>query len=98
MLPTPLAPRTAPTIQRPSGEARGRIHGTVAIDVTPDEASQRWMLPVVPRKNSRLGTEAHTAIVIPAVEYTSLPSLTRRIWSGADSPAPPTWNVWKYAM
>src|SRR2546427_8522618 len=68
-----------------------------AIEATPAEESQRRIGPVAPRKKRRLGREAQTAIVMPDVEYTSEPSLTRRIWSGAVAPVPPTWTVWKYA-
>ena len=81
--------RNVYAIQRPSGEECGRTQRSEIIDESPVVGSQRCTFPLESRKNRRLGTEAHTAMVMPEVEYTSEPSLARRIWSGAVSPVPP---------
>src|SRR5438094_4268964 len=94
---TPVEVANEYAIQRPSGDPSGRTHPRVVIDETPADGSHRLTFAAASRKNSRLGTDAQTAIVPAEVEKTSLPSLVRRTWSGAVSPVPPTWKVWKYA-
>src|SRR5256886_12785878 len=97
MVPVPLAVRNVYAIQRPSGDARGRIQCSEVIDDRPVDGSHRCRFPLPSRKNRRLGPEAHTAIVMAEVENASVPSLARRTWSGAVSPDPPTWKVWNNA-
>ena len=68
MPPIPLVVRNVYAIQRPSGEDRGLIQCNEVIEESPVDGSHRWRLPVASRKNRRLGTDAHTAIVMPEVE------------------------------
>src|ERR1700682_4793849 len=98
MLPSPLEVRNVYAIQRPSGDALGRIQCSASIVERPVLGSHLCTDPAESLKNSRLGTEAQTPIVMPEVEYTSEPSLAFRTWSGAVWPVPPTCRVCTSAM
>src|SRR6266581_101392 len=98
MPPNPLEVRNVYATHLPSGDERGWIQCRGSMVVMPAVASQRRIDPGASRKNRRLGKEAHTPIVMPAVENTSDPSVARRTWSGAVPSVPPVAKVWTRAM